>query len=328
MNQFMLKPQNRSSAMNTVMPMKMTNRQLETPVAFLVFNRPDATARVFEAIRAARPPRLLVVADGPRVDRPGDTEKCQATRAILQRVDWPCEVLTNYSDVNLGCKGRVSSGLDWVFRNVEEAIILEDDCLPHPTFFRFCEELLEKYRDDERVMMISGDNFQFGNKRTPYSYYFSHFTHIWGWASWRRAWKYYDVNMKLWPEIRDHGWLYDVMGNARSAEYWSGIFNKVYDNKINTWDYQWTFACWVQNGLTVLPNNNLISNIGFYHEATHTSTIISPFANMETKPMIFPLSHPPYMIRDSVADSYTTKRMFLLPSLLFRVMNKMRRFLK
>jgi hypothetical protein len=153
--------------------------QLKTPVAFLVFNRPESTIKVFEEIRRARPPRLLVAADGTRADRPGEAEKCAAVRAIIDTVDWPCEVLKNYSDVNLGCKVRVSSGLDWVFEQVEEAIILEDDCLPHPTFFRFCEELLERYRYDERVGIISGDNFLFGVRRTQDSYYFSRYAHIW-----------------------------------------------------------------------------------------------------------------------------------------------------
>jgi hypothetical protein len=165
----------------------MADFQLTTPVAFLIFNRPDTTAKVFEAIRQAKPPKLLVVADGPRPDRPDDIEKCKAARGVVEQVDWDCEVLRNYSDVNLGCKKRVSSGLDWVFNTVEEEIILEDDCLPHPTFFRFCEELLDYYRHDERIMVISGDNFQFGRNCTEYSYYFSRYNHCWGWSTWRRS---------------------------------------------------------------------------------------------------------------------------------------------
>src|SRR5512139_3287315 len=176
----------------------MSDWQLKTPVAFIIFNRPDTAERVFAEIAKARPPKLLVVADGPRANRSGEAEKCAATRAIIDRVDWDCEVLTNFSDTNLGCKNRVSSGIDWVFEQVPEAIILEDDCLPHPTFFRFCEELLERYRDDERIGMISGDNFQLGQKRTDASYYFSRYNHIWGWASWRRAWRHYDREASAW----------------------------------------------------------------------------------------------------------------------------------
>src|SRR3989344_7840291 len=174
----------------------MSDFKLTTPVAFLLFNRPETTARVFAASARAKPPNLLVVADGPRANRPGEAELCAAARAVIEKVDWDCEVVTHFSEVNLGCKCRMSSGVDWVFQTVPEAILLEDDCLPHPSFFRFCEEMLEGYRNDERISMIGGTNFQKGRERSPDSYYFSRYTHIWGWASWRRAWqKIYDVEM-------------------------------------------------------------------------------------------------------------------------------------
>jgi hypothetical protein len=282
----------------------MATFQLRTPIAFFIFNRPDTTSRVFEAIRLARPEKLLVVADGPRADREGEVDKCRAARAIVELVDWPCDVLTNYAVSNLGCKRRVSSGLDWVFKTVPEAIMLEDDCLPEPSFFRFCEELLERYRDDERVMMISGDNFQFGRRRTAHSYYFSRYAHIWGWASWRRAWQHYDVDMKQWHDIRDGGWLHDLLDNPSSVRHWKGVFDRVAQGKINTWDYQWTFACWLQSGLAVMPNVNLVSNIGFHAGATHTAAE-NQFSAMSTEPMQFPLDHPSFVIRDRLADDFT-----------------------
>lgn len=285
----------------------MADWQLTTPVAFLIFNRPDTTARVFAEIARARPPKLLVVADGPRPDQPGEAEKCAAARAIVEQgISWPCEVLTNYSEINLGCKQRVSSGLDWVFNTVEEAIILEDDCLPHPTFFHFCGELLEKYRDDKRIMAVSGDNFQYGQKRTDDSYYFSRYNHIWGWASWRRAWQCYDIEMKLWSQVRDGGWLNDLLLDSTAVRYWAQIFQAAYEGRVQTWDYQWLFTCWMQNGLTALPNTNLVSNIGFGLEATHTSGR-SPFACIPVEPMSFPLKHPPFIIRDARADQFTQK---------------------
>lgn len=188
----------------------MTNWQLQTPVVFFIFDRPDTTARVFAEIARGKPPKLLLVADGPRPDHPGEAEKCAAARAVVEQVDWPCEALTDYAETNLGCRRRVSSGLDWVFATVEEAIILEDNCLPHPTFFRFCEELLERYRDDERVMRISGGNHKFGRKIGTDSYYFTRYAHVWGWASWRRAWRYYDVNMKSWMSATDKRAFLDV----------------------------------------------------------------------------------------------------------------------
>ncbi|KPQ41946.1 MAG: hypothetical protein MPEBLZ_03472 [Candidatus Methanoperedens nitroreducens] len=306
---------------------KMYDFQLKTPVAFLIFNRPDTTRRVFAEIAKARPPKLLVVADGPRADHPDDVEKCAAVRAIIDGIDWDCKVLTNYSDINLGCKRRVSSGLDWVFDTVEEAIILEDDCLPHPAFFRFCEEMLNKYRDDKRIAMISGDNFQFGRKRTEYSYYFSRYPHIWGWASWRRAWENYDVDMKLWPEIRDGGWLQDLLGAKISVWYWKNRFENVYKGKIDTWDYQWTFSCWIQSALTILPAVNLVSNIGFSTGAVHTIGI-SELAEMKTGHMVFPISHPPYILRDSVADSITDRTIFSGRPLLQKGINKIKHTLR
>ncbi len=188
----------------------VSNSLIKTPVVVIIFKRTDTTEKVFEAIRLAKPPKLFVIADGPRADHPGEAEKCEAARAIIERVDWECEVLKNYSDTNLGCAKRVSSGLDWVFSNVEEAIILEDDCVPHLTFFPFCEELLEKYRYDTRIASISGQNVQFGRERTNYSYYFSRYNHCWGWATWRRAWQHFDFDMKLWPEIKKGHLLDDI----------------------------------------------------------------------------------------------------------------------
>jgi hypothetical protein len=282
---------------------------MNVPVALIIFNRADTTARVLAEIAKARPAKLLVVADGPRADHPTDAEKCLAARATIDRVDWDCEVLTNYSEVNLGCGARPSSGLNWVFENVAEAIILEDDCLPHPTFFPFCAELLERYRDDERVMMVSGDNFQFGRKRTRYSYYFSRYTHTWGWATWRRAWRYFDREIKLWPALRETPWLLDTLGDERAAEYWGDLFDRM-DQMPSVWDYQWAFACWSQSGLTILPNTNLISNIGWGEDATHTKLADNPSANIPTSEMLFPLAHPPYVVRDREADQFTFERLF------------------
>jgi hypothetical protein len=287
----------------------MSDFKLTTPVALIIFNRPETTEKVFAAIRRAKPQRLLVVADGPRSSRAGEKAKCDAARSIIDRVDWDCEVFKNYSAVNLGCKKRVSSGLDWVFQTVEEAIILEDDCLPHPSFFRYCQELLEKYRYDQRIMLVSGDNYQFSRNETEFSYYFSRFNHIWGWASWRRAWEKYDVHMTSWPIARENNLLEDVLGKKTYVKYWSDIFDKVYNGAIDTWDYQWTFACWLNRGLSILPSINLISNIGFGSDSTHNSGV-NQFSYMSVDEMIFPLRHPPLIIRDIEADDYSQKKLF------------------
>ncbi len=279
---------------------------LSTPVVFLIFNRPELTQTVFEAIRQAKPQKLLVVADGHRF--PEEAEKCQKTREIINQVDWKCEVLTNFSESNLGCKKRVSSGLDWVFSEVEEAIILEDDCLPAPSFFSFCQTFLEYYRHDARIMHISGNNFQDGQSRNDYSYYLSKYTHVWGWASWRRAWKYYDVTLKTWPEYKKSSMVGSICESVGEQKYWTDIFENVFNNAIDTWDYQWLYTCWFQSGLSVLPNSNLVSNLGFGSDATHTKDK-SFMAQLPTID-IWDIKHPPFILRDKVADIYTFERCF------------------
>jgi len=284
----------------------MSESLLSTPVVFLVFNRPDTTQKVFEVIRQAKPKKLLVVADGPRQDKPEEAEKCKAVRSIIDTVDWDCEVLKNYSDVNLGSYKRNSSGLTWAFNNVEEAIILEDDCVPDLSFFRFCEELLDYYRHDKRIMMISGNNFQFGRKRTNYSYYFSQYSHIWGWATWKRTWKTIDLEMKNWPEFRDYLGLESILNNYFSRRYWYKLFQNMYLRKRRlAWDYQLQLACYMQNGLSIIPHVNLVSNIGFSLNATNTKNLNSPFANMPKKAIKFPLKHPPFVVPNKQADDFT-----------------------
>lgn len=289
----------------------MGEYKLTTPVAFIIFNRPDTTARVFAEIAKARPPKLLVVGDGPRASRPGEVERVAAARAIIEKVDWPCEVLTNFSEENLGCKRRVSSGIDWVFEQVEEAIILEDDCLPHPTFFRFCQEMLERYRHDERVAMVSGDNFLFDRVSVPESYYFSRYLHIWGWASWRRAWKDYDVKIRDWPQAQLDGLLGAYIRRSGERSYWLKAFGEVYHARLDTWDYQWVLSSWLQNRIAIMPAVNLISNIGFGQTATHT-TGASIYSNMPTKEIGFPLRHPRHVFPHLSADDFTAKGHFTI----------------
>lgn len=273
---------------------------LETPVAFIVFNRPEQTERVFRAIARARPAKLLVVADGPR--NASEQERCSATRAIIEKVDWDCQVLKNYSDVNLGCKNRVSSGLDWVFEQSEEAIILEDDCLPDETFFPFCTELLQRFRNDERVGMICGSNFHVGKKRLSHSYFFGLHVTVWGWATWRRAWKHYDVRMRRWPELRETKWLADLLKNPVAEKYWQETFEDMFQGKFDTWDYQMFFSWWSRNMLAAIPDRNLISNIGFGSDASRTRDALPTMANLPVLPMTFPLSHPPDVLLDLAAD--------------------------
>ncbi|KMW70543.1 putative capsular polysaccharide synthesis family protein [Limnoraphis robusta] len=274
--------------------------ELRTPVVLIIFRRPDTTQKVFEVIRQVKPSKLFVIADGPRLDKPGEAEKCMAARKIIEQVDWNCQVLTNYSDINLGCKKRVSSGLDWVFSLVEEAIILEDDCVPDPTFFYFCQELLERYRDETQVMQITGENTH-GYQCTDSSYYFSQYSFYWGWATWRRAWKLYDGSLKLWPQLRDTKWLDDLLVNERAVQYWSNIFDLVYEG-FNSWGWAWTFTCFLHRGLCLGSNVNLISNLGFGVDAAHTNQEFDEIANIPLEAVSFPLNHPTKLVRDSEAE--------------------------
>ena len=284
---------------------------IHAPVIFLIFNRPEQTARTFAAIRAARPMRLLVVADGPRQGRKGEEELCRRTRSVVDGVDWPCEVMRNFSDTNMGCGRRVSSGLDWVFAQLEEAIILEDDCLPDQVFFRYCGELLDRYRTDERIMMISGNNFQNGAIRTPDSYYFSQLPHCWGWATWRRAWRHYDFAMRDWPQIRDSKRIKAIAKNSTLERRWQDCFDGVMAGKIDTWDYQWMYCLWTQKGLAVAPDVNMVANIGFGGAATHTVAIDERYL-VPSHAMKFPLRHPTAVQPCEAADEFEKAYLYRL----------------
>lgn len=282
---------------------------LSTPVALFIFNRPDLTQIAFDAIAQVRPRQLLVIADGPRSSE--EAQRCQQARAICARADWPCELLTNFSETNLGCKERVASGLDWVFSQTDEAIIIEDDCLPDPSFFRFSEQLLERYRDDERVMHINGCNFLSGNVSIEDSYYFSRYTFGgYGWASWRRAWRHFDKDMKSWPEFKRSGRL-ALFESVAEQDYWRGILDRTHAGEIDTWDFQWFYAVWSQGGLSIVPCVNLVSNLGFRPDATHTNTSYErqSLANVPRK-SIDGLRHPRLVVRHREADSYTAKVYF------------------
>ena len=278
---------------------------LNTPVLFLIFNRPEITARVFQEIRRAKPARLYIAADGPRLNHPDDQELCNRTRQVCDSIDWGCEVKTLFQDENLGCRNAVSTAINWFFEDVEEGIILEDDCLPEPSFFQYCEELLDHFRNDSRIMAISGDNFQDGISRTEYSYYFSRYPHCWGWATWKAAWEKWDGDLTDWEELRDSFFFNSVEKiNTPFYSYWTKIFDDVKKGKIDSWNYPWIYSCWVQNGLTVLPDNNLVRNIGFGEHATHTKDDSNAQSQIPTHEITFPLSHPPFVLRNSDADSY------------------------
>lgn len=284
---------------------------MRSAVLFLVFNRPDTTARVFAALRRARPPKLYIAADGPRASRTGEAALCERTRAVATAVDWPCEVFTLLRDSNLGCRRAVSSAISWFFECEPEGIVLEDDCLPEPSFFAYCDELLERYRDNERVMCISGDNFISSEWKPNDSYYFSRYAHIWGWASWARAWKQYRVDLSAFGEdgIKD-ALKRSFPESKRVRDYWMPLLIEVAAGRIDTWDYQWMYALWRHDGLSCMPRVNLISNIGFGAGATHTTSAEGKLANLPAGELRQPLTHPDQLQRSVMADAWTEEQIF------------------
>ena len=281
------------------------NFKLSTAVVLIIFKRPSQTERVFRMIEEAKPSRLYIIADGPR--NADEALLCQQTRQIGENVNWDCEVQKNYSETNLGLRNRVISGLDWVFDREESAIILEDDCLPHPTFFPFCEELLKYYKACDQVMHISGDNFLKGKMTFVESYYFSKYTHVWGWATWRRAWCLFH---RLESEHSNLELDLQIFQTPSERNFWKTLLEQVCSHRMDyTWDYQWAITCLAHRGLCVMPASNLVSNIGFGSAATHTQES-TWFTDLPAFPMDFPLRHPHQMEWDFDADQYSASYFF------------------
>ena len=281
---------------------------MDTPIAFIVFNRPDLTRRTFERIREQRPSILFVIADGPHAEVPTDVERCAEVRDIVSQVDWPCEVHYDWAEANLGLKARVSSGIDWVFTQTDRTIILEDDCVPHEDFFGFCEALLDRYESDERVFGITGSNFQDGHIRGTGSYYFSRFNPLWGWATWKRAWEPFDVDMGFWSDWHDSGGFDKTFPQLEEREYWDEQFESARDGRVDSWGYPWIAFNLYSGGLTATPNANLISNVGFGQDSTHlkgqTRAGFRPVSDLG------PLIHPESVEPDTEADWYLYEHRF------------------
>lgn len=298
----------------------------QSPILFIIFNRPDITARVFAEIKAAKPARLYIAADGPRPAHPTDAGLCSEARAITAQIDWDCELYTLFREENKGCKIAVSEAITWFFTQEEEGIILEDDCLPHPWFFTFCDAMLERYRLDTRVRNITGTNLQMGRQWGSASYYFSRYSNIWGWASWRRVWQEYDAELSRYSEADAQRLLPKVFSDPFLVEGWMWIFRELKAGRIDTWDYQLNFITFFGNGLCVTPNINLISNIGFRADATHTFNPANHHANLPYG-VPGPLSHPVSMLPEEEADYFFLAKEFELEKK-WRKHNKLTRRLK
>lgn len=290
----------------------MNDTRFDIPVLLIIFNRPDTASKVMQAVREVKPSRLYIAADGSRSDKEGEDLVCEETRkAVLDLVDWDCEVFTLFKDVNMGCREAPASAISWLFANEEMGIILEDDCVPDSSFFQYCKELLLKYKDNERVMHISGFNEQDGNIRGTASYYFSYFSCGWGWASWRRAWKQHRLhpeNIDL--EFREKLIKIPFQGNEKAAEVWLKL---LFYNMESSWDYQWAYAIWKNNGICITPNVSLVRNIGFDERATHTGN--KDLYNNVIFGKLTQIRHPEEIIPDFKADDYLIQKRYYKPFL-------------
>lgn len=293
-----------------------------TPILLMIFNRPDTTAKVLDEIKKIKPRQLFVAADAARTGRDEEAALVEQTKMLVENmVDWDCEVKTLYREKNLGCKQAVSSAITWFFESVEQGIILEDDCVPDQSFFMYCQELLETYKDDPSVMHIGGSNFQHSKKRGDASYYFSAYNHIWGWATWKRAWDKYDVDIADFPEFVEKEKIKTIWDKTYIQNIWLKKFASVFEKKVDTWDYQWTYAIWNNGGTCIIPNTNLITNIGFGEDATHTKRK-DMYANMK-RSSIGEIVHPKNIEINKIADEFYNKRL----TLKYRIINKLKAYL-
>ncbi len=268
----------------------------------VVFNRPGRARQVFARVREARPRKLYLLADGPRPSVPDDEAKCEETRAITGGVDWNCEVVTEFSETNLGCGGRIISGLDRVFEECDSAIVLEDDCLPHPTFFRYCEEALARFRDDDRVFAVLGGKYPCEPRALPYSYRFCRMFNSWGWAAWRRSWRSIDFSMAAYPAFKAERRIESYSRSALETRFFMNGFEQAWSKEIEPWDWAVMFAAYTRRQLTIMPDRNLVSNTGWGAEGTQHKNPRHILANLPTFPMALPLTHPPEVAEDATMD--------------------------
>lgn len=269
----------------------MKKQTYKIPILFIIFNRPEKTLKVFSMIRKIKPKYLYIAADLPADKK--DLLLAVKTRKIVELIDWDCEIKTKFSKKPLGCKYGVSSAINWFFQNVNMGIILEDDCLPSLSFFKYCDQLLNKYKNNNKIMSISGfnplDNSFFKDNS---SYTFSYYGSIWGWATWKRAWNKYELNMKSWNNKSSKDLIKSNLNSNIQYYFRKKNYDLSYESKIDTWDYAWSYSRIVNSGLSIIPKVSLIKNIGFGKDATHTKSLFNPFSKITQREINFPLVHP------------------------------------
>lgn len=284
----------------------MKNNKLNTPVLMVIFNRPETTLKVFEQIKIAKPSQLFIFADAPRANVVTDLKGCSDARKIVEEIDWQCDVHLNFQEENIGCDLAVPSAINWFFEHVDSGIILEDDCVANQSFFFFCQELLEHYKEDTRIMHISGNNFLDGDTIGDASYYFSKEPLIWGWATWKRAWNHYHQEMDDFMEFDNNNEIKNIYNDFMIQKGRMFHFKKIYRAKPIAWDFRWLYSVYIQNGLCITPNVNLITNVGFCENSLHSANPKDRYANMQNF-SIDKIVHPRFFIPNTRADVYTLK---------------------
>ena len=301
---------------------------MKLPLLILAWNRPLYVSKLINAIKIVKPENIFIACDGADSNNEKEIELVNQTRYILDKeIDWPCNKNKLYSSYNQGCRFGVSRAINWFFENVSEGIILEDDCIPHPDFFKFSEILIDRYRNDKRIWTISGNNYEIGNWRGDGSYFFSKYPHCWGWATWRDRWQFYAEEEFIWEKINKAKILDNLFNTKKELKYWRSVFNKLYqENKPDSWAYRWFLVCLAKGGLNVLPNQNLVQNIGFDSSATNTKVGQSPIQlkyNNNESTGIFPLLEPSFIIRSNDADNFTFRTHFA-PRIHIKIINKLK----
>ncbi len=292
---------------------------MKAPIVLIIYNRSYLTKKIIDVLRNIKPKTIYVIADGPKDDT--DFGKCRQARNEVEKIDWNCTIHKRYSKINNGLRRNMVNGLDWVFKSVDRAIILEDDLTIDESFFKFCDELLEKYKDSDEIISISGNNFQFGKTKIKESYYFSKYVHSWGWATWRRGWKLYDDSMKDWLVISKDKSFQNYFQNIFSVMYWKQIFKLVYQGEINSWAYIWSYTAFKNQKLTIIPKVNLVSNTGYGKQATHTFFKIRTMG-MKTEKINFPLKHPNNIVENKKADLVTERNVYMNPFVVLSLLAK------
>lgn len=295
----------------------------KTPVVFICFNRPSLTRITFHQIRKQKPTKLFLIMDAPKLGNNSDKKKCAKVKKIISQIDWKCKVYKNFSKHNLGLKTRITSGLTWVFKKVDKAIILEDDCYPSKNFFYFCETMLRLYKNNMKISIITGNNFQ----RKPInkdSYYFSKYSHIWGWATWKRSWDLFDDNEKKIEKFLVSKKFKNICKTRDEQNYWISMNHQIKKGKLKSWAYYFLLSIWKNNGLTITPNFNLIKNLGFDSNLSTNQHDLNLKTSLPKNKLEAPLKHPKLIKLNERADNQVFYSVYK-KNIIVRLSNKIKK---